>query len=112
MALRVGIYSSSVLSGVLQGSIMGALIFQIYIDDITDVQLSVGSNLVLHADDILLYHPVCTISDYSALQPDIYGLIAWAQENAMSFNPAKCKFMKITRKKIVISQSLFKWNHT
>ena len=66
--------SSHVLSGVPQGSILGRLLFLIYIDDITDIELSAGSNLVLYADDILLYRPIRNIGDYSALQVDIDAL--------------------------------------
>ncbi len=38
-------------------AILGPLLFLIYTDYITKVNLSAGSRLVLYADDILLYHP-------------------------------------------------------
>ena len=63
--------SSNVLpvtSGVPQWSILGPLLFLIYIDDISKIPLSPGSRLVLYADDILLYHPISSTSDYHALQ--------------------------------------------
>ena len=41
---------------------------------ITNIELSVGSKLVLYADDILLYHPINTNSDYTVLQTDIDSL--------------------------------------
>ena len=91
--------SSHVLSGVPQGSILGRLLFLIYIDDIADMELSAGSSLVIYADDILLYRPIRTSGDYSALQDDIDALSNWATQNAMTFNATKCKHMTISRKR-------------
>ena len=45
-----------VSSSVPQGSVLGPLLFSIYIDDITGVVLSPQSDLMLYADDVLLYH--------------------------------------------------------
>ena len=47
----------SVSSGVLQASVLGAILFIIYTNDITDLQLSDGS-MTLYADDIMLYCPL------------------------------------------------------
>jgi len=91
--------SSRVLSGVPRGSILGPLLFLIYIDVITDIDISMESRLVLYADDILLFRPIHTIGDYSALQTDIDALSNWATQNTMTFNTAKCKYMRISRKK-------------
>ena len=88
-----------VLSGVPQGSILGPLLFLFYINDVTNIELSVGSKLVLYADDILLYHPIHTTGDYSIIQADIDALSRWATLNYMTFNTDKCKVMTITRKR-------------
>ena len=74
--------------------------FFIYIDDITQVNLSAASRLVLYADDILLYRPIfSSFEDYRILQSDIDALANWTTSNSMSFNVSKCKSMIISRKK-------------
>ena len=90
---------SSVVSRVPQGSILGPLLFFIYIDDITQVNLSAVSRLVLYADDILLYRHIFSFEDYRILQSDIDALANWTTKNYMSFNVSKFKTMIISRKK-------------
>ena len=50
----------SVLSGVPQGSVLGPLLFPIYMDDLASLTLSSGSSHF--ADDILLYKPITIIA--------------------------------------------------
>ena len=88
-----------VLSGVPQGSVLGPLLFLIYIDDVTTCNLTVGSKLSLYADDMLLYKPITVDGDYVDLQSDIDSLNNWVSSNHLDFNTSKCKFMLITRKK-------------
>ena len=90
---------SSVVLGVPQGSILGPLLFLIYIDDITQVNLSAVSRLVLYADDILLYRPISSFEDYHIVQSDIDALANWTTSNSMSFNVSNCKTMIISQKK-------------
>ena len=66
-----------VISGVPQGSVLGPLLFLIYIDDVARVSLSEGSTLVLCADDVLLYRKIDSTEDFFALQRDINGINNW-----------------------------------
>ena len=91
--------STEVLSGVPQGSILGPLLFLIYINGITDVELAPGSRLVLYADDVLIYSAVSCLSDYQLLQGDIDAICDWSTVQHLTLNPQKCKFMTISRKK-------------
>ena len=87
-----------VTSGVPQGSVLGPLLFIIYINDISMVPLSVGS-MLLYADDSMLYRPICTPDDYIQLQMDIDKLCVWTKNNLMQYNVNKCKYMIISRRK-------------
>ena len=92
-----------VLSGVPQGSVLGPLLFLIYVNDINQCSLSRNSFLSLYADDMLLYKILnhstwCT--DLAALQQDIISLSDWVNVNSLSFNTSKCKWMLITRKSL------------
>ena len=63
-----------VTSGVPQGSVLGPLLFLLYVNDVNDVALSEGTKLILYADDILLYRKIYTEKDYAALQQDVDSL--------------------------------------
>ena len=68
-----GCYSTpaNVSSGVPQGSILGPLLFILYMDSITLVQLSPDTKILLYADDILLYSPIYQSSGISIFQSDV-----------------------------------------
>ena len=80
-----------VLSGVPQGSVIGPLLFLIYIDGIKTTSLSAESHLTLFANDMLLYRPIVNAADFSSLQKDIDSISDWVDRNHMQFNVQKCK---------------------
>ena len=91
---------AAVLSGVPQGSVLGPLLFLIYIDDLPNVvQALLGDSKVnLFADDILLYHLILNPDDYILLQRAVLLVEQWSVANFLSFNAGKCKYMTVSRK--------------
>jgi hypothetical protein len=87
-----------VTSGVPQGSIVGPLLFVIFINDLPEF-IPNQSKTALFADDTKLYRSISTISDRESLQRDISSLNDWSQNSNMKFNALKCKVLTITRKK-------------
>ena len=75
-----------VLFRVLQGSVLGHLLFLLYINDICDAEISNRS----YADDILLYQAVHSPDDYTLLQHDVNALAAPSSTKLLKFNPTKC----------------------
>ena len=70
--------SKPVVSGVPQGSVLGPLLFLIYINDVTNIELTPGTLLSLYADDMLLYKQINSLNDYTDLQTDINKISSWA----------------------------------
>jgi len=79
-----------VISGVPQGSVLGPLLFIMYINDIDDC---VAGKILKFADDTKIFHTVHSDEDVSALQFDMCNLVEWSKEWQMLFNADKCKVM-------------------
>ena len=90
-------------SGVPQGSILGPLLFIIYMDHISNVTLSPKTRIILYADDILLYAP---ITAKFSLQSDIDAISSWISSAGLSLNLSKTKFLVLSRKRCPPSLSL------
>lgn len=88
--------TAPVTSGVPQGSVIGPLLFLLYINDLP---LQTTSPTRLFADDSLLYRKIRCAQDAKALQEDLDRLQKWERDWLMSFNPSKCEVIQITRKR-------------
>ena len=91
---------SSVLpvsSGVPQGSVLGPLLFIIFIDGVEGATVF-NSSVVLYADDMVLYRTIQTHEDYSLIQVDIDAVTTWIENLSLKFNQEKCKLMLFSRK--------------
>ena len=87
---------ATVASGVPQGSVLGPLLFLIYINDLPDYVTS--STVRLFADDTVLYHGISSPADTADLQRDLDALQAWERKWLMEFNPSKCQVLRVTLK--------------
>ena len=81
-----------VSSGVPQGSVLGPLLFLIFINDIDD---GINSEILKFADDTKLYRKVNNTDDSVLLQSDLDKLVDWSQRWQMSFNVSKCKVLHL-----------------
>ena len=88
--------SSPVTSGVQQGTVLGPLLFLLYIND---MPMKVSPTARLLADDSLLFRRIPSSQDIISLHEDLDRLQQWEKEWQMSFNPTKCVVVRITRKR-------------
>lgn len=85
-----------VVSGVPQGTVLGPLLFLLYINDITS---DISSEIRLFADDCILYRQIRQPADCSILQSDIDKLHGWSQIWQMTFNSKKCHILSVSRQR-------------
>lgn len=81
-----------VTSGIPQGSVLGPLLFVVYINDLPD---ATDSPTYLFADDTKIYRRVTNDQESKELQDDINNLQEWSDRWLLKFHPDKCVHMKI-----------------
>lgn len=82
------------LSGVPQGSILGPLLFNLFIDD---VSCRLSARHLLYADDMKLFQCISTISDCLCLQRNLDILSEWSRDNLLTLNISKCSVLSFYR---------------
>ena len=89
-------YPRTVKSGVPQGTVLGPVLFIIYINDIAR---NLKSQCKLFADDMKVYKVLRnTEEDMYLLQKDLHTLEQWSSDWQLNFNTKKCDVMRISKK--------------
>ena len=87
----------SIKCGVPQGSILGPILFLLYINDLP--QVSQYFMPILFADDTNLFATGYNLNDIvSEINKEIANIYAWVKANKLSLNIDKTNFMRFTPK--------------
>jgi hypothetical protein len=87
----------SVFSGVPQGSVLGPILFIIFINDLADL---LSNNPKKFADDTKLIGVIANPRDVLSVQDDLDRVAEWCRVWGMALNESKCKVMHVGRKNI------------
>ena len=87
-----------VTSGIPQGSVLGPILFVIYINDMPEV-VDKDSIVYLFADDTKVFRHIQSQEDTIQLQSDINNLLQWSEKWLLKFHPDKCVSMKVSNKR-------------
>ena len=85
--------STPVSSGVPQGTVLGPILFLIYIDDLPS--RAQHSTIRLFADDCIIQKSITAEEDCLKLQQDIDNIAQWERDWLMEFHPDKCQVLSI-----------------
>ena len=83
-------------SGVPKGSILGPLLFIIYINSLPDAVLH--SKTLMFADNTKCFRHIKSLSDQQLLQADLNLLSSWSAVSCLSFNPSKSVHISFSSK--------------
>jgi hypothetical protein len=102
--------TENVTSGVPQGSILGPLLFTLYVNDIPKCFKS--SKCLMYADDLKIYRTINNVQECLLLQTDLDNLNVWCSIWKLHLNISKCKVLTFTNKKKNVTSSCYYMNST
>lgn len=88
------------LFGVPQGSILGPVLFNLYVNDLQD---AFDASTIQYTDDTTIYRsckPANIVNTEISINDTLNELVKWAEENSLAANAAKTKFMLISTKRL------------
>jgi len=85
-----------VCSGIPQGSHLGPLLFNLFVNDLPTV-LDSAVDFLLFADDAKIFSPIESLSDAVNLQSNLDKLVNWSKQNYLPLNINKCSIITFTR---------------
>ena len=91
------------MSGVPQGTVLGPLLFLIYINDLDD---NITSNLLKFVDDTKVFRKVNIDGDKQYLQNDLDKLVKWSEKWQMLLNFGKCKCLHTGHRNLDINYNM------
>ena len=100
--------ASPINASVPQGSILGPLLFSVFIDDLVD---TCENQLYLFADDSTLFAPIRSVNErasvVASLNRDLEKMRVWAANWKVTFEPTKCKALMLSRKRMPTIPDLY-----
>lgn len=88
-----------VTSGVPQGSVLGPILFVIYINDLPE---KISSNIYMFADDTKIFNKINSVVDNQVLQNDLQMMEEWSVTWQLRIHPEKCKHLHVGRESVPV----------
>ncbi len=83
---------AAVSSGIPQGSVLGPLLFVIFINDIVE---AIDCGIKIYTDDTKIYSPIDSAEDSLAFKQNIDNLLKWSYTRQLTFHPEKCHILHV-----------------
>ena len=83
---------ANITSGIPQDSVLGLILFVLYINDLPD---NIVSNVYMFADDTKVFKTINSPNDQHTLHNDLDYLTSWSSKWLLRFHPDKCNLMHV-----------------